>query len=177
MRIVLPMPSFDDLTSAAPTIAELFSERIRATGLSFVATTRADGWPRVSPMELSVHGGHLYVGSMPNAVKARDLRRDPRCCVITPLADKDDLSGEVKLFCRAREVVEAPEWASVRALWLESIGLDIGEPGGSHIFELDVVGAAWQRVEGDTWRTTSWAAGGPVRERVRIGPTGESQDL
>lgn len=171
------MPTFDELTAAAPSIAAFFGQRIRATGLSLVATTRADGWPRVSPMELSVHLGQIYLGSMPDAVKARDLQRDPRCCVITPLADKDDLSGEAKLFCRAREVVEAAEWASVRALWLEAIGLDIGEPGGSHVFELGIVGAAWQRVEGDTWRTTSWVQGGVVRERVRHGPTGESQDL
>ena len=128
-------------------------------------------------MELSIHGGRLYVGSMPDAVKAQDLQRDPRCCVITSLADKDDLVGEAKLYCRAREVLDAAEWASVRALWLEKIGLDIGEPGVSHIFELEVVSAAWQRVEGDTWRTTSWTVGAEVRERVRIGATGASQDL
>lgn len=171
------MATYDELSIAAPTIAGFLRQRIATTGLSFVATTRRDGWPRVSPMEVSIHGGRLYVGSMPNAVKARDMQRDARCCVITSLADKDDLAGEAKVFCRAREVVEATEWASVRALWKETNELDIGDPGGSHIFELDIVGASWQRVEGDTWRTTSWVAGGVVRERVRHGPLGESQEL
>lgn len=171
------MATFTELETSAPTIAAFLAERLAATGLSFVATTRRDGWPRVSPMELSIHDGRLYVGSMPNAVKAQDLQRDPRCCVITTLADKDDLAGEVKLFCRAREIASPEEWASVRAHFIELIGLDIGEPGGSHIFELGIESAAFQRVVGDDWRTTSWHVGGEVRERTRTGPNGESRDL
>lgn len=171
------MPTYAELLTVAPTIATFLSDRITATGLSFVATTRSDGWPRVSPMEVSICGGRLYAGSMPNAVKAKDLQRDPRCCVITSLADKDDLAGEVKLFCRAREVADRAEWEQVRAIWLSANGLDIGDPGGSHIFELEIHAAAWQRVEGDTWRTTSWKPGTEVRERIRRGPIGESEEL
>ena len=171
------MPTFHDLESAAPPIAAFLGERIATTGLCLIGTTRADGWPRVSPMELSIIDGRLYVGSMPNAVKAQDLQRDPRCCVITPLADKDDLAGEVKAFCRAREIGDPAEWERVRAIWKEAMDLDIGDPGGSHVFELDIEAAAWQRVEGDEWRTTSWAADRPLRERVRTGPLGESRDL
>jgi hypothetical protein len=111
-------------------------------------------------------------------VKAQDLQRDPRCCVITTLADKDDLAGEAKVFCRAREIRAGAEWDAVRASFEELRGFDpIGEPGGAHLFELDIEGAAWQRVEGDTWRTTSWRAGSPVRERVREGADGLSRDL
>lgn len=177
MRTIVGMASFTDLESRAPTIAAFLGERLTKTGLCLVATTRADGWPRVSPMELSLIDGRLFVGSMPNAVKAQDLQRDPRCCIITPLADKDDLAGEAKAFCRAREIVEPPDWELVRAAFQEKLGFDIGEPGGSHVFELDIEAAAWQRVEGDDWRTTSWHEGGSVRERVRTGPLGESRDL
>jgi hypothetical protein len=171
------MSTLAELHAAAPSIAAFLEQRITATGLSLVATTRTDGWPRVSPMELSIHDGRLYVGSMPAAVKARDLQRDPRCCVITPLADKDDLAGEVKAFCRARELSDPAEWEQVRARWRDTLGFDIGDPGGSHVFELDIEAAAWQRVEGDDWRTTSWTQGHPFRERVRTGPLGESRDL
>jgi hypothetical protein len=172
------MVTFAELQTAAPSIAAFAADRLEATGLCLVATTRRDGWPRVSPMELSVHEGRLYVGSMPNAVKARDLQRDPRCCIITPLADKDDLAGEVKLFCLAREIEADDEWQSLRVHMQELVGFDIGEPGGSHLFDLGIEAAAWQRVEGDDWRTTSWSAeGGRVRERVRTGPLGESRDL
>ena len=171
------MPNLADLEASAPTIAAFLGERIAKTGLCLLGTTRSDGWPRVSPIEVSVIDDRLYVGSMPNAVKAQDLQRDPRCCIVTPLADKDDLAGEAKAFCRAREVRTGAEWETVRAAFKAKVGFDIGEPGGSHVFELDIEAAAWQRVEGDDWRTTSWRAGGEVRERVRNGPDGESHDL
>jgi hypothetical protein len=171
------MATFTDLGHDAPSIAEHLSAKLVATGLGLIATTRSDGWPRVSPMEVSIIDGRLYVGSMPNAVKAQDLQRDARCCLITPLADKDDLSGEVKAFCRAREVTDPDEWERVRAIWKEAMDLDIGDPGGSHVFELDIAAAAFQRVEGDEWRTTSWRTGDRVRERTRRGPLGESTEL
>ena len=125
------MATFAELESAAPSIAAFFRERIEATGLSLVATTRSDGWPRVSAWEAFLCDGGLYMGSMPNAVKAKDLRRDPRCCIITPLADKDDLAGEAKLFCRAREIDDADEWERVRKTFLDLRGFDMGDFGGS----------------------------------------------
>jgi len=161
------MATFAELESAAPSIAAFLGARIEATGLCLLGTTRADGWPRVSPLELSVIDGRIYVGSMPNAVKAQDLQRDPRCCLITPLADKDDLAGEVKVFCRAREVVDEDEWERVRSGFREVTGFDMGGPGSAHQFELDIEAAAWQRVDGERWLTTSWRAGEPVRERSR----------
>jgi hypothetical protein len=117
------------------------------------------------------------MGSMPNAVKAKDLRRDARCCIITPLADKDDVSGEAKLFARAREIDDAGEWERVRKTFLDLRDFDMGDLGGSHLFTYDIHGAAFQRVEGDDWRTSSWTADGGLRERVRHGALGESLDL
>jgi hypothetical protein len=171
------MASFSDLESAAPTIAAFFRQRIEATGLSLVGTIRSDGWPRVSGWEAFFVDGNLYMGSMPNAVKVLDLRRDPRCCVFTPIADKDDVTGEAKLFCRSREITDPSEWERVRKAFLDARGFDMGEPGGSHLVTHAIDGAAWQRVEGDEWRTTSWTEGGGVRERVRSGALGESRDL
>jgi hypothetical protein len=115
---------------------------------------------------------------MPNGVKALDLRRDPRCSFVTPLADKDDLGGEGKAFCRAREIDTVDEHELVRKAFLEQRGFDpIGEPGAAHLFELEVVGAAFQRVEGEEYRTSSWRADAGRRERTRVGPVGESVDL
>lgn len=171
------MPTFAHLSESAPSIAVFIGDRIAKTGLGLLGTTRSDGWPRVSPIEVSLIDDRLYFGSMPNAVKAQDLQREPRCCLITPLADKDDLAGEGKMFCRAREVASGEEWDLVRAAFREKTGFDIGDHGVSHVFELDIEAAAFQRVEGDDWRTTSWQAGGGVRERVRHGAEGESTEL
>src|SRR5215210_4488993 len=112
------MATFAELESAAPAIAAFAAERFEKTGLCFVGTVRSDGWPRVSPLEVFVQDGRLYMGSMPNAVKAQDLQRDPRCCIITPLADRDDLAGEAKLFCRGREIADRDEWERARKTFL-----------------------------------------------------------
>jgi len=176
-RYVATMVTFAELESEAPVIAAFFRERLETTGLSLTATTRADGWPRVSPWEAFLCDGRLYTGSMPHAVKVQDLRRDPRCCLITPLADKDDLAGEAKIFCRAREIDDTAEWERVRKAFLDLRGFDMGDFGGSHLFTYDIAGAALQRVEGDDWRTTSWTADGGMRERIRTGALGESREL
>ena len=54
---------------------------------------------------------------------------------------------------------------------------DMGDYGGSHLFTYDIEGAAFQRVQDDDWRTTSWTVTGGMRERSRSGPLGESVDL
>lgn len=43
-----------------------------------IATVRADGSPRISGIEAVFEDGELVFGSMPNARKGADLRRDPR---------------------------------------------------------------------------------------------------
>ena len=43
-----------------------------------IATLRADGSPRISGIEASFVEGQLWFGSMPDARKGQDLRRDPR---------------------------------------------------------------------------------------------------
>jgi hypothetical protein len=172
------MPTFADLEAAAPTIAAFLRDRIERTGLCFVGTTRSDGWPRVSGWELFLHDGRIYVGSMPNAMKVKDLRRDPRCCLITPLADKDDLSGDAKVFCRAREVDSKDEYERARKAFLEVRGFDMGEFGGAHLIELEVEGAAFSRVDGvEEFHVSSWNPTDGLRERVRRGAIGESVEL
>ncbi len=171
------MVSLAELHAHAPTIAAFVEAKIETTGLCFLATTRVDGWPRVSPLELSVCDGRIYMGSMPGAVKAHDLQRDGRCCLITPLADKDDVGGEGKLFCRARQVEDVAEYEAVRAVFTERTGHDMGEMGAAPVFCFEIEGAAHQRLEGgDSWRTTSWTPERGVREFGR-GATGDRVEL
>jgi hypothetical protein len=171
------MVSLLELHAHAPTIAAFVEEKIERTGLCFLATTRADGWPRVSPLELSVCDGWIYMGSMPGAMKALDLDRDGRCCLITPLADRDDVGGEGKLFCRARRVEDVAEHEAVRAVFTERTGYDMGELGAAPVFRFEIEGAAHQRLEGgDSWRTTSWSPERGVRELGR-GATGDRVEL
>jgi len=169
------MVSFDDFAAAAPELAEPMRARFEAAGIAMLGTVRIDGAPRVSPVEVSLRHGGIYVGMMPGSMKARDLLRDQRYSLVTALADKDDLGGEGKLAGRAR-VLDATEASAYLTAAAAELGIDPGLFGDSHAFELLITEAAWQRVEGEDFITLSWRPGAPVRRRVRSGPAGDVHD-
>ncbi len=77
-----------------------------------MATLRRDGSPRISGTEVEFADGQLRIGSMPGAVKALDLRRDPRVAIHGPTDDppEGDASawqGEAKIAGLAAEVDSA----------------------------------------------------------------------
>ena len=74
-----------------------------------MATLRRDGSPRISGTEIEFADGELRIGSMPRAVKALDLRRDPRIAIHGPTVDPPPDApagwrGEAKIAGAAREV-------------------------------------------------------------------------
>lgn len=74
-----------------------------------MATLRRDGSPRISGTEIEFAGGQMRIGSMPGAVKAADLRRDPRVAIHGPTEDPPPdnprgWKGEAKVAGRAVEV-------------------------------------------------------------------------
>jgi hypothetical protein len=90
-----------------------FATRVRALMASrkhlTMATLRRDGSPRISGTEVKFADGVLEIGSMTNAVKALDLRRDPRVAVHGPTEDPPEgnprgWKGEAKIAGRATEV-------------------------------------------------------------------------
>ena len=96
-----------------------------------MATLRRDGSPRISGTEATFHEGELWWGSMPNAVKARDLRRDPRFALHSGSEDPPDWRGDAKIAGRAEEVL-----GERRGVVLKALG---AEPeGDSHLFRADV---------------------------------------
>jgi hypothetical protein len=108
------MPSWADFEAAAPEFASrvrvLLSSRKHLT----MATLRRDGSPRISGTEVKFVDGQLEIGSMPNAVKALDLRRDPRLAIHGPTEDPPAehaayWKGEAKIAGTAREVDSGSE--------------------------------------------------------------------
>jgi hypothetical protein len=91
--------------------AELeFARRVRALFDAHrhktIATLRADGSPRISGIEAAFADGELVFGSMPNARKGADLRRDPRFALHSATVDPVEGSeaqwaGEAKISGRA----------------------------------------------------------------------------
>jgi hypothetical protein len=74
-----------------------------------MATLRRDGSPRISGTELEFGDKVLRIGSMTGAVKALDLRRDPRVAIHGPTEDPPTNApsrwrGEAKIAGTATEV-------------------------------------------------------------------------
>lgn len=114
------MPTWSEVSAAAPELAAAVEARFRATKHHVLATLRRDGSPRVSGTEVDFGGGEPRLGSMWQAVKARDLRRDGRFALHANPGDGSMAGGDAKVAGVAVEVA------------------DHEGAGTSHLFRLDV---------------------------------------
>lgn len=86
--------SWSDFEIVAPELS-LVGRRLiyfvgpKGPGLGFLATTRADGGPRVHPVCPAIHDGSLYVFVIGDSPKRRDLARDKRYA-LHAFPDKDN---------------------------------------------------------------------------------------
>jgi len=81
------MASWTEFSVAAPELAERVKASFDAHKHKTMATLRKDGSPRISGTEVEFSDGELWLGSMPNALKAKDLLRDPRVAVHNGYSD------------------------------------------------------------------------------------------
>ena len=111
------MTAWHDVEQAAPEFAQRVRALFDAHRHKTIATLRADGSPRISGIEAAFEDGELVFGSMPNARKGADLRRDPRFALHSATVDPIEGSeaqwpGEVKISGRAiaaGSIAEGPE--------------------------------------------------------------------
>jgi len=102
------MVAWSEFAEQAPRIAEIFLRRHAAVGrLCMLATTRADGYPRISPMEPSIFESRLVLVGMPGTTKFRDLARDPRFCLHTATVDPNVGDGDVKVWGEVQDLQDA----------------------------------------------------------------------
>jgi len=109
-----------------------------------MATLRRDGSPRISGIEVQFSDSQLQVGSMLGAVKAMDLRRDPRVAIHGPTHDSAKSGrwrGEAKV---AGHAIEVPS------------------EGDAHTFRIDIEEAVITRVRNNRLVIESWK---PTRGR------------
>ena len=116
------MASWAEFEAAEPKFAarvrKLMSSRKHLT----MATLRRDGSPRISGTEVQFEEGELRMGSMNRALKAMDLRRDPRVAIHGPTNDprkSGGWRGEAKIAGRAVEIPAEGDGHAFR--------IDIGE--------------------------------------------------
>ncbi len=100
------MTTWREVEAAEPEFAQRVQALFDAHKHKTIATLRADGSPRISGIETTFEDGELTFGSMPNARKGSDLRRDPRFALHTATVDPiegDEATwpGEAKIAGRA----------------------------------------------------------------------------
>ncbi|WP_410606603.1 pyridoxamine 5'-phosphate oxidase family protein [Amycolatopsis sp. lyj-109] len=101
------MTAWREFEAAEPEFAERVRALFDAHKHKTIATLRADGSPRISGIETVFENGELTFGSMPNARKGADLRRDPRFALHSATVDPVDGAeaqwpGEAKISGRVR---------------------------------------------------------------------------
>lgn len=170
------MITFAELADRAPALTASITDRFDAARIGLLGTVRADGSPRVSPIEVALFEGGLFVGMMPHSHKRRDVARDPRVCLLTPVADHQDLGGEGKLFGALEQVADAVRAERILRHHAAGGEFDPEAIAGSPMFELLIAGAAWQRIDGEAWTATSWNPTDGLRERRLADPMGEMTD-
>jgi hypothetical protein len=100
------MTAWQDVEKAEPEFAGRVRALFDAHKHKTLATVRADGAPRISGIETVFEDGELVFGSMPNARKGADLRRDPRFALHSATVDpvegaEAQWPGEAKIAGRA----------------------------------------------------------------------------
>jgi hypothetical protein len=146
------MATWREFEREAPDLAAAVRERFAARKHATLATLRRDGSPRISGTEVEFAGGEVVLGSMPGALKARDLQRDPRLALHSPTVDpvegqESDWPGEAKLAGRAVPKEDRAD--------------------GAHLWTVDVAEAVLTRVEGDRLVIESWHPGRGYARRER----------
>jgi len=124
------MSSWREIETEAPELAALALGFFDAFKHKTLATLRKDGSPRISGSEIQFADGELWFGSMWQAQKALDLRRDPRFALHSGSADPPAWSGDAKVAGRAEESTEPQR--------IGAINSDEAPPGPSHLFRADV---------------------------------------
>lgn len=171
------MANWSTFASEAPELAAASHKLLTDFRHHVLATLRADGSPRVSGTEVAFHGDELTMGSMWQAVKAKDLIRDGRFAVHCNPGDGTLAHGDVKLSGVVREVTDPAErkvFDDIVAAKSEAAAEATGEeqqspPEPSHLFLMDLHEVSMVTIAetGDHLLIRTWKPGQPITEVKR----------
>ncbi|MFF2844983.1 pyridoxamine 5'-phosphate oxidase family protein [Streptomyces sp. NPDC058001] len=145
------------LAAAQPLLATIVEDRFAAFTHHVLATLRKDGSPRTSGLEVRFLDGELWLGMMPDSVKALDLRRDPRFALqANPGAGTRVAGGDVRIAGRAVEVTD-PETV---ARYVRKVK----PPEPFHLFRTELTEVVRTHVEDDRYLVVDiWQPGRELR--------------
>lgn len=160
------MTALTELTATEPDLARRALAILTSTTNAVLGTIRADGSPRLSGIDPFLADGELWIGSMPGARKADDLKRDPRMSMHgIPWESRqvkeggtDPGEGDVKLTGRA--VLATPdEKAAAFAAFAADRGFEPPDQDTADAFRIDlesvtVISVVDEQLVVDTWTVT-----------------------
>ncbi|RZU73711.1 hypothetical protein EV384_2130 [Micromonospora kangleipakensis] len=136
------MAWWSDLVESEPEFAARVRARFQVRKHGTMATLRRDGSPRISGTEVDFAAdGQLRLGSMAGALKALDLRRDPRVALHCPTEDtpEDDpgsWAGDAKIAGVAHEEPPAEDGSHRFRVELTEVVLTrVGDPPDHLVIE------------------------------------------
>ncbi|MFK4867787.1 pyridoxamine 5'-phosphate oxidase family protein [Streptomyces sp. CSMPJR101] len=143
--------------AAEPEFARLVEARFGAFTHHVLATLRKDGSPRTSGLEVRFLNGELWLGMMPDSLKALDLRRDPRFALQANPGEGQTMGGgDVRIAGRALEVEDPAQKAAY--------GEEVEPPEPFHLFRAELTEVVRTYVEDEKYLVVQvWKPGGQVR--------------
>lgn len=135
------MTSWNEFQAAEPAFADAVRRTFAVRKHATMATTDSSGAPRISGTEVDFRAdGEVYLGMMPGARRAADLRTDPRVAVHCPTVDPPP--------------ADQPSWAGEGKLSAVAVETAVG----SHEFRLDLRRVVLTRIadDGEGLRISLW---------------------
>lgn len=133
---------WDEFELACSEIATMARERFEKDQLVMLGTIRLDGSARISPCEVDLAAGRLFLGMMWRSKKALDLLRDPRIVVHSVTYNRDGTDGDEKLYGRVVDELDTDVRRAFRDAITARIDWAPDEPE-FHLFSLDVESAVY----------------------------------
>ena len=141
------MAAWAEIEAEAPDLTGLARGLFEAHVHKTLATLRRDGSPRISGTEMEFADGEVRFGSMPKAVKALDLQRDPRFALHSGSEDPPGWSGDAKIAGRAQEIDHPDDHHLFRADITELVVVRLNEARDKLIVESWHPGRGVSRLE------------------------------
>jgi hypothetical protein len=105
-----------DFEQAAPVLAARARTVLERFGFVLLGTIRRDGTPRISPIEAHVVRDRLMLAMIAGSRKARDVARDPRVVLQSPVTEAEEPGTELKLRGRVVDVDDEQRAATADAI-------------------------------------------------------------
>ncbi|HUF54382.1 MAG TPA: pyridoxamine 5'-phosphate oxidase family protein [Dehalococcoidia bacterium] len=140
------MASWGEFSESEPEMAKVLESSLAWIPITYLATTRKEGSPRVHPICPIIGKGRMFVAVNESSPKRFDLRNDGRYAMHA-LPGKDD--AEFYMTGRVTMIEDAPS----RELCVKSAAHTVHEEDWIFEFELErVMTAYWEKVgEPDTY--------------------------